>query len=147
MTDPQSDRHDAEVAVKSGPPLPGAAGEREEPRGFLSKKWMKPLMTLAIVVAVLTTFDGVATWFEVEVLKIAEEANPLLRYIESLVGFTGSMVVRVVAGLALLAAIVYGAHRGRERARRLFVLGLSVCAVYFSLLDIFHIVILSYFNF
>jgi len=147
MTDLQPDDLNADVALKPEPTVAATPGERVSPAGFLSRKWMKPLMVLAVVVAVLTTFDGVATWFEVEVLKIAEEANPLLRYIETLVGFTGSMVIRVVAGLALLAAIVYGAHRGRERTRRLFVLGLSVCAIYFTLLDIFHLIILSYFNF
>lgn len=124
---------------------PGRGAAPVAAEGRLGKKWMKPLVTLASLVGALTVFDGVATWHEVAVLQIAEEGNPILRFIEGLVGFTGSMVIRVVAGLGLLAAILYWADRGGDRARRTFVLGLFICLVAFSLLAFYHSIIIWHF--
>lgn len=116
-------------------------------RGMFGKRWMKPLVFLASLVGALTIFDGVATWYEVAVMQVAEEGNPILRALEGAVGFTGSMVIRVVSGLALLAGIVYVANRGLDRARRLFVLGLFVCVVAFVLLAFYHAITLWNFTF
>lgn len=140
--------HDSGPASLANTQAPnGDAAAAAEPTGRLGKRWMKPLVILAGIVAVLTVFDGAATWYEVAVLQIAEESNPLLRFIESIVGFTGSMVIRTAAGLALLGAIIYWGFRGRDRTRRLFVLGLFICATAFSLLGFYHGLILSVFNF
>jgi hypothetical protein len=107
---------------------------------------MRFVIILAVIAGILTGFDGAATWYEVEILKVAEEANPLLRGVESLVGFTGAMLFRILGGLVLLLAIVYAAHRSVARGRRLMILGLFVVCIFYALLDYYHWMILWQFR-
>jgi hypothetical protein len=103
---------------------------------------MRLVVALAIIAGVLTGFDGAATWYEVEFLKVAEEANPLLQGVESIVGFTGAMVFRIVGGLLLLLGVVYAAHRSMARGRNMMVLGLFIVCIFYALLDYYHWMIL-----
>lgn len=107
---------------------------------------MRFVVILAVIAGVLTAFDGAATWYEVEFLKVAEEANPLLQGVESLVGFTGAMVFRILGGLVLLLGVVYAAHRSVARGRNLMILGLFIVCIFYALLDCYHWMILWHFR-
>jgi uncharacterized membrane protein YozB (DUF420 family) len=105
-------------------------------------KSMRIIIPLAVVTGLLTSLDGAATWYEVEVLKVAEEANPFLQAVESALGFTGAMVFRVLGGIALLIGVVSAARRSRERVRHLIIAGLFLACIFYALLDTFHWMIL-----
>jgi hypothetical protein len=110
----------------------------------LLQPYEKKVSLLLLLVSILTVLDAVASWFSIEVMGIAKEANDGLNAISALVGFEGAMVVRVIWGISLSAILAILAIRFKKESRRkLAYRGLWLIAIVLLLLFAYHVVVMS----
>jgi hypothetical protein len=98
--------------------------------------------TVLAALAILgTLIDATASWYSIEHLGIAAEGNPILDSVASTVGFTATMAIRAVIGVALIAALYGFATRSkRPQARKLARAGLWLSAIVLDALAVYHVV-------